>query len=485
MGHFYDVAAVQQVLRRHGIRAVQQQDEQPPVPGEPFAVPCDDVSICTSLASPSIHHKAVGCPFGEWLVTAQQVATHAALVQAVLLSLQPSPAMDGHLREALRPVQHSSPFSFLHVRLEEDWIRHCRSWTSATRDNCLSNTWYLPEQLRAKGFPTERPLYLTSHWPLVSPSERQLLLSQLRRAGYQVILTPRSAAVARLHREEAALVNYFVGMRAGRTLGNSVSTFSALLMLERRLQGRFAAQYNGGNVPLSGLLPLYHLPWVFTILDVTDGPYVQAAVRSAAAVGGLAPYCLHHTVLAPALLSWLRQHNVTLLRHRPTWQAWLPARYPGMPAHRLIAAFLRIDVPFLAALRQYEYVLTTGPRVLFRRPLSLDAFPYPLPKAIGVVDGALGPEEVVLMALDGLRAQHSQLLDFLHTAATPPACVSPLARPDYCALTSFFSDAPARWALPRPFDASWFEPFDNSSAILTLRVPRRLQTATAACRTPG
>lgn len=71
----------------------------------------------------------------------------------------------------------------------------------------------------------------------------------------QVILTPRSAAVARLHREEAALVNYFVGMRAGRTLGNSVSTFSALLMLERRLQGRFAAQYNGGNVPLSGLLP--------------------------------------------------------------------------------------------------------------------------------------------------------------------------------------------------------------------------------------
>lgn len=37
--------------------------------------------------------------------------------------------------------------------------------------------------------------------------------------------------------------------------GNSVSTFAALAMLERRRAGQWAAYYNGGNVPLTFMLP--------------------------------------------------------------------------------------------------------------------------------------------------------------------------------------------------------------------------------------
>jgi len=47
--------------------------------------------------------------------------------------------------------------------------------------------------------------------------------------------------------------------------GNSVSTFSALALLERRHHRRWAIYYNEGNIPLTYPLPVLHkMPWVFT-----------------------------------------------------------------------------------------------------------------------------------------------------------------------------------------------------------------------------
>ncbi len=40
-------------------------------------------------------------------------------------------------------------------------------------------------------------------------------------------------------------------------IGNSVSTFSALAMLERRHRGLWAAYYNGGNLPIAPYLPVH------------------------------------------------------------------------------------------------------------------------------------------------------------------------------------------------------------------------------------
>lgn len=52
---------------------------------------------------------------------------------------------------------------------------------------------------------------------------------------------------------------------AARFIGNSVSTFAALGLVERRHRGRWAAYYNGGNIPLASVMPpLHRLPWVFT-----------------------------------------------------------------------------------------------------------------------------------------------------------------------------------------------------------------------------
>ena len=45
---------------------------------------------------------------------------------------------------------------------------------------------------------------------------------------------------------------------ARRFIGNSVSTFAALGMLERRHAGLWGAYYNGGNIPLVTVMPFLH-----------------------------------------------------------------------------------------------------------------------------------------------------------------------------------------------------------------------------------
>ncbi len=61
-----------------------------------------------------------------------------------------------------------------------------------------------------------------------------------------------------------------------------MSTFAALGLVERRHRGRWAAYYNGGNIPLASVMPpLHRLPWVFTY-NSWSGHYdymLKAAVR--------------------------------------------------------------------------------------------------------------------------------------------------------------------------------------------------------------
>ncbi|KAI3432375.1 hypothetical protein D9Q98_003932 [Chlorella vulgaris] len=60
-----------------------------------------------------------------------------------------------------------------------------------------------------------------------------------------------------LTREESALVDYYLGLDADKFTGNSVSTFTAFMILERQWLGRHSTHYNGGNVPLHVLFTFY------------------------------------------------------------------------------------------------------------------------------------------------------------------------------------------------------------------------------------
>jgi hypothetical protein len=52
-------------------------------------------------------------------------------------------------------------------------------------------------------------------------------------------------------------VDYYLALRCQQFIGNSVSVFSALLIMERWHAGRYATYYNGGNIPLENFMPLF------------------------------------------------------------------------------------------------------------------------------------------------------------------------------------------------------------------------------------
>lgn len=115
-------------------------------------------------------------------------------------------------------------------------------------------------------FPTSQPLYVATYWPGVVPERAQRVLGRLKEAGYHVVTSTEAFPdSAHMHREHRALIEYFLGLASHRFLGNSVSSFAALGLLERRHLGRWAAYYNGGDIPMAQILPVVHkLPWVFT-----------------------------------------------------------------------------------------------------------------------------------------------------------------------------------------------------------------------------
>ncbi|PNH02132.1 hypothetical protein TSOC_011920 [Tetrabaena socialis] len=193
-------------------------------------------------------------------------------------------------------------FNFLHLRIENDWVDHCKRWESIAdgivRDNCYRNTEdSLAAQLGLFGFRNNTPLYVASWWPDVDPGRRD------RGARGEVQVTTATRKV--------------------RFIGNSVSTFSALALLERRHRGSPAAYYNGGNVPLAAVLPpLLRLPWVFTHNSWTPSYeyMLKGAVRSALAAGTLKPYCMFTGDPSAPIVAWMERHNVTVLLHQPAWK---------------------------------------------------------------------------------------------------------------------------------------------------------------------
>ena len=111
-----------------------------------------------------------------------------------------------------------------------------------------------------------------------------------------------------LGRERMACVDYYLALKSDKFIGNSVSTFSALLLLERQRQEAWASYYNGGNVPLSASLPLYQLPWVFTYnsWSFQYDYMLKAAVRSGLHHGTLKPYCLFAGNGSAPIVGWLK-----------------------------------------------------------------------------------------------------------------------------------------------------------------------------------
>ncbi|KAL4423983.1 hypothetical protein ABPG75_001284 [Micractinium tetrahymenae] len=431
---------------------------EPPAPADTAAVRLDrryDYMSVLVGAAAGRRHVRVDCPLAK--VPPDLVAKHEGLVLAALGALQPVARLQevvarwaagqaAHsagmlaLRSAANHVAHPTQFpaspppcpaplarlsarcraqqrlqglsgaeaySVLHLRAERDWVQHCAEWEGTAdgtvRDNCLNNTASVGDQLVLHNVDKQLPLLLLAGAGEADAELLQGALSNLQSHNFQLARWEEAVGEdgPALTPDEAALVGYSLALGARQFAGNSVSVFSALLVLQRWRADAFATYYNGGNIPLEALLPLYPMPWVFTYNDWSAGTeyeyMVRAAVTSAIEAAHMKPYCMYSGSEASPMHKWFVKKGVRIIRHDPAWKEALIKegrrhrdKYSELYSHlyrtdgALVGAFQRIDIPILSEFDQYNYVLFTDCDVFFRKRMRLLDWGTPLPAAIGM-----------------------------------------------------------------------------------------------------
>ncbi|GAQ85030.1 hypothetical protein KFL_002180050 [Klebsormidium nitens] len=448
-------------------------------------------------------HVAIECAFLR--LSRDVIKENEELFWAVLESLQPAKQYEEIVSHAVATLAEGgrngaepvgdgdgAGFSFLHMRAENDWLAHCRRWESIPdgriRNNCLTNTWTVHEALLAKRVSPSRPLYVASMWSDIDPTNRDLIFSNLEKAGFKVYtqedILPEMAVP--LSREQSALVDFYIALASEKFMGNSVSSFSALLIYERTRAEKWASWYNGGNIPLDDFIPVLRLPWVFTYNGWSQkyDYMLKAAVRSAARFGTLAPYCLFSGNRTAEIHQWLVAQNVRIIYHNPSWATQI-ARLLGKENLRTshlyanpemaVGTWQRIDIPIVPELEQFEYVLFTDSDVYFRRALRLSDFGLPLPPAIGMASEAkdVFPYNagIMLMNLPRLRVTYDRFLSFV-LGNKNGLFFSNYGPQDQGAYNQFYETEVKHTKLPQTFNAKPYHEHRDTAFIVHFHGPK-------------
>jgi hypothetical protein len=311
-------------------------------------------------------------------------------------------------------------FTALHYRVERDWVTHCQQWEGiadgVVRNNCLSNTAAIANVFAIEKVSQKRPIYLAGGLSpaFIGTSNLRFLQKHYKIFTKSSSLNMDGGSDDALHmgkklvsnRELFAAIDYAVCSEADLFIGNSVSTFSAMIELRRMQENRLTFHYNGGNIPLQDYLPIntvamhHRLKWVFAMVlnNQTDQGYLQmakVAVISARENTLLEPVCVAlvtdpSSTVATTFIRWLQSYGVHVIWHNPTWAGIIETEalkgnllqnVGNSPlyakASSLIATFLRIDLPILGFVD--DYLLYADVDIMFVRDIDLDDF-GPLPK---------------------------------------------------------------------------------------------------------
>jgi hypothetical protein len=400
------------------------------LPGSPPAVLKSSVNLTEEQTSDLVHsreyddynHISLGCPLlrlpGSFMADVN--------IWPVLNALQPNTHYISKIARAQELL--GDRYSFLHLRMEMDWIAHCARWKYGRKDdNCFTNTNHVAEQLVARNIDTDHTLYiafdtLAAPMPLVHE-----LMQDIKAVGYRIALHSDLFGDEEMPREVSALMEYYLALHSNRFIGNSVSTFSALNLLERQQANRWASYYNMGDIPLATFLPFYKMPWIFTYNG--KSPFydymVKAAVISGIFTAGLTPYCLYNGSQDDSIFKWLSSNGVQMIQHKPNWrskvdQAFETAKKMSAvsPLYQdkesIFGTMQRIDISVIPQLEEYNYVLFTDSDVFFQKPITLESFGPELPSAVSMayeIDDIFPCNAgIILMNIPALRVSHGDLV---------------------------------------------------------------------------
>eukprot|EP01023_Acetabularia_acetabulum_P062918 TRINITY_DN7827_c0_g1_i4.p1 TRINITY_DN7827_c0_g1~~TRINITY_DN7827_c0_g1_i4.p1 ORF type:complete len:425 (+),score=60.26 TRINITY_DN7827_c0_g1_i4:236-1510(+) len=352
----------------------------------------------------------------------------------------------------------------------------------------MNNTFTLGQQMESKGFEKDRLIYIASSWEQTSKAIIKKITQNIKNAGFKTVRRVSVLVNLDLPRDQQALVEYYIGLQAQKTIGNSVSSFTALMLLERQYSAQWASYYNGGDVPLEIMVPLFKLPWVFAYNSwSTKNDYmVKAAVISATLVGNFEMFCLFSGNENSDIHAWLQDHDVTIIVHNPTWMPDLVnlndnaiknLKHSHLYAdpEGLIGTFQRIDIPILEELKQYNFVFYTDTDIFFLDGISLEDFPKPFPRSVG-----MGPEMldvfpynagIALWNVQAMRDTYNEFQAWLlkQNNSLYFEGYGPL---DQGALNKFYEDSVRDWKLPAIFNARAYQEFNPEAKILHFHGPK-------------
>jgi len=298
--------------------------------------------------------------------------------------------------DKIRQLGYKSPdsidggFHVVHLRAENDWQQHCKIWSSwrEKRDNCMNNTFHIGNVLLSEGISPALPVYLATG---LSEIEIQALREKPTMYSFFNIYTVVTKGMLGLtadvgnQREYWAAMDYIFSEKADWFVGNSISTFSALIMEVRLRQKKLSLPYNGGSMALEDIncirsntrtiIPPMRpeIKWLFTLpRNVQKNDLVfnmtMVAVRSAGEKTGLIPVCV--TAMDPntTILVQLIAMGVRVIYHTPTWLEDVERKMRRNGASEfeldaLVSVWLHIDIPILGLMD--DFVLYTDIDVVF------------------------------------------------------------------------------------------------------------------------
>jgi len=504
-GTFYDIDVFVKGMRTAGVSVLDKDSDRSSLSEELVRVPSQDLQSLLEFGRGSgpygnATHLSIECPLFK--LDAAVVGRHREVVESVLSSLVPAPAQRASIEQLKMTLSKSSHYNFLHLRVERDWINHCMTWIS-DRGNCLAEDVVraVGQHLDLKGVPRGTPLYVACDLPAADPDLLDAAMKSLKAMGYKKITLQgrrrqereknqqgrKDKIVSKLSRETRAMHAYYLGMDSEKYIGNSVSTFSALLLLERQNRNRWSTYYNMGGVPLMDTLPFFRMPWVFTYNGESPGfDYMaRSAVLSAIHFAQVIPYCIYMGDKGDEMYQWLKRQGVHVVLHDPSWKVNIVQKYDEAKKFAkaaatyesitsLVATFMRFDIPIIHALYQYNYVLYTDVDVLFLKKIDLHSFPPRLPETLTMAN-EINYEfpcnaGVILYNLPSVRQSYLDLISF--TMHAPGLHFGDKYGPaDQGALNQFYEgELGSKCSLPENFNAKPYKlgDFDGIDDVFIL-----------------